>query len=1136
MHDFKLLFFHYLRFETMTDQQFDIQDFITVLSEIPKSDLLVHLSDANNRIFQITGNIEAAISLPINQVLTRILKETKQFQKDADINTLALSYGTISWSEKGNTYCSPLFLIPCQWKHLKTSEHIQLHVLLDQVSLNPFVSKRLIDWTDAVFETPFEIDYANFFAAFCNFSKTNNLPIEISSTIYLGNFHYHRFHLLRELEGITHVDKESFLIQSLLGNGQTNAKKITLTNQLLTPADKDQIAVFDAVENGNVVIQGPPGTGKSQVLTNLLGKLLAAEKQVLVVSEKKAALTVLENQLKKHGLADFSVLVHNQLRSKDFIHQLHQSWILLEKHVQTDVSIAQTAQQRITALQLLIDRLNAPDTIGGISFSNYLTLVSETPWNKPLIQSDILSLDNWLSIKQSVIAIQQKIGDLSLLIGYKPAFFQAFSGDKIIAECERLVQQLATVFQVTTYTSVISLYEAIGRCQLVENEAYKTYASLINKPREWKRFEQQIALYVQLDKTFKHHESELSIWHVIPTEAQVESWEKTAGFFKNRRKNSAIKRLLVDQTVDVSIALRKITAYFAVKQQKAVFETYFERLGLSGDLSALQIGYVYAKSLRKEKGSIIQEIASWPVEKRQLLLANASSINQLISLVHRFFILEPETDLNQFIKTKKQGLIELLPVWKDLNQLPTAFYSLVNQANNWQGIQSTILAANWSIATHRFPELLQFNGQKLADLIEQIIADEDREMIDFGRKIIAQQRRKFQTFEALLRKPSQQCSSEEKIRKAQIKKGKALLVKEFAKTRTHSSIRELLASDAQVWIDLLCPIWMSSPNQIADHFPLVPSLFDVVLFDEASQLTLPNALGALFRSNRAVIAGDAQQMSPTTFFGRNWEGHDLLHQARYYYVNCSLKHHYRSADPALIAFSNKHFYDNLLLTYPSPTRVQAINYHFIKNALFVDRKNTQEAQAVADKLTQLDWSKRIGIIAFSEQQLAEIWANCSPSIQDKINQGVENNSVFFKTLENVQGDEAEIVMISLGYGKDENGVFSNRFGPINHVNGYKRLNVLLTRAIEQLHFFSSVSASDFKLSTNESVNLLRRLLMDMESQFAAKTLILPHNITPKKIVKNKLFLPQIFTSIQDAHELVTFHRVMKRRGWELNYS
>jgi hypothetical protein len=160
MHHFKLLFFHYLRFETMTDQRFDIQEFITVLSEIPKSDLLVHLTDSNNRIYQIENSIDATISLPINQVLARILKETKQFQKDADINTLALTYGTISWSEKGQTYCSPLFLIPCQWKQVKTAEHIQLHALLDQVSLNPFVSKRLMEWTDAVFEMPIEGDYA----------------------------------------------------------------------------------------------------------------------------------------------------------------------------------------------------------------------------------------------------------------------------------------------------------------------------------------------------------------------------------------------------------------------------------------------------------------------------------------------------------------------------------------------------------------------------------------------------------------------------------------------------------------------------------------------------------------------------------------------------------------------------------------------------------------------------------------------------------------------------------------------------------------------------------------------------------------------------------------------------------------
>lgn len=1119
----------------MTDQRFDIQEFITALSEIPNSDLLVHLNEQHKRLLFLPSELASNFLLDDSELITRILKETKQFQKEADINTLAVAHGIVEWKANERLVQSPIFLIPCQCSLVKTTQQVQMTLLAEQTTLNPVVAKQLKVWTDCDFIFPEDFDFQSCMDAFQQFCESYQLQVSISSTNYLGNFHYHRFHLLRELEGIAQAASTSDLIQALLGEATPLPPKITLTEQLLTPSDRDQSAIFSVFQEHNVVIQGPPGTGKSQVITNLLGKLLAADKKTVVVSEKKAALAVLVKQLAVHGLAPFSLLVHNQLRARDFIAQLKHSWDFLEANVERQTALALTAQQRVAQLQQLLDRLNAADTIGGISFSKYVSLVEETPFQEVVLHSGVLSLDNWLRIKKNVQHIEQKTGGLSVLKGFKPAFFSEFSGDTILDELSRLTKKLGDLFNAEKYADYTALYEAIGRCQLIENEAYKVFSTIINKPTEWKRFEQHLIGYRQIDAAIKTQENELKSWKVLPTESQYLSWIQSTGTIGNLRKKRAIKKLLIDKTIQIDIAINQYESYRELIQKKAEYTTYFLSLGLTNDSSELEINYSFAKLLRKSTKETLKTVASWPIEKRQLLLAHSSTVNQFISLVNRFFIIDETTEMSDFVLGKRQDIVSLIPVWKELQDLPTNFYHLLVKAETSIEIQAYILAANWSITLVRFPELAQFNGKQLTDYLQQITADQDREMADFGRIIIAQQRKKFQQYEALLRKTSQQCSRDEKMRRATLKKGKALLVKEFAKSRTHASIRELLASDAAIWIDLLCPIWLSSPNQIADHFPLQANLFDVVLFDEASQLTLPNALGALYRSKRAVVAGDSQQMSPTTFFGRNWEGHDLLHQARYYFTNCSLTHHYRSSDPALIAFSNRHFYENKLMAYPSPSSEPAINYYFIENAVFTDRKNATEAQKIADKLIQIDWTKQIGIIAFSEQQLAEIWSACSLFVQQKITEGIENNTVFFKSLENVQGDEAEIVFISLGYGKDENGVFAHRFGPLNHANGYKRLNVLLTRAKVQLHFFSSVTANDFSLSTNESVNLLRRFLMEIETYSANQSLVFPHDLTPVKIVENQLFLQQIYASITDANELTTFHRVMKSRGWQLNY-
>ena len=165
-----------------------------------------------------------------------------------------------------------------------------------------------------------------------------------------------------------------------------------------------------------------------------------------------------------------------------------------------------------------------------------------------------------------------------------------------------------------------------------------------------------------------------------------------------------------------------------------------------------------------------------------------------------------------------------------------------------------------------------------------------------------------------------------------------------------------------------------------------------------------------------------------------------------------------------------------------------------------------------------------------------IWKSCSPRVQDLITAKQEENQLFFKALENVQGDEADILIISLGYARNPEGSFQMRFGPLNQANGHKRLNVLLTRAKQEMHFFTSVKATDFELSENESVNLLRRFLTDLEQfQDSRKELVFPYGLEVTELEKNRVHFKNSYAQIPNASDLVTFHRVMKQRGWVLYY-
>ena len=148
---------------------------------------------------------------------------------------------------------------------------------------------------------------------------------------------------------------------------------------------------------------------------------------------------------------------------------------------------------------------------------------------------------------------------------------------------------------------------------------------------------------------------------------------------------------------------------------------------------------------------------------------------------------------------------------------------------------------------------------------------------------------------------------------------------------------------------------------------------------------------------------------------------------------------------------------------------------------------------------------------------------------------IDSDLAFFKALENVQGEECDQLIISLGYGQNENGEFHMRFGPLNTKNGSKRLNVLLTRARKKIDFFSSVKGSDFKINSNEAIDLLRLYLLQLES--SSNEVIpnqFPYSLLPN-ITGNNLKFDEVYSTIQDANELVTLVNVMEKRGWIVSF-
>jgi hypothetical protein len=561
----------------------------------------------------------------------------------------------------------------------------------------------------------------------------------------------------------------------------------------------------------------------------------------------------------------------------------------------------------------------------------------------------------------------------------------------------------------------------------------------------------------------------------------------------------------------------------------------FCELGIAEPEKDIELLYYSIEQFIREEWEILETLST---KQKSFLTSSHQLLNACISQLDRLLVLQDTSVVLKILDQVEHHFSSLLLHQSQLSLLPQSIHSALGFAQDFNHLQAVIANSHWTKFQKHFPSFSSFDMQNLHQKAEAVISSREKEFKAFARYILHSVSKEFKYYHELLSTPAQKLNARDKALKKRLRKGKSLLVKEFSKTRSHPSIRNLMQSEAREWIQLLTPIWLSNPTQLSKIFPLEKGLFHVAIFDEASQIILQHGLGALQRSEHAIIAGDSKQMGPSSYFQAKGEHtRDLLHQASFYWNTCFLSHHYRSLHPDLIAFSNKVFYDNQLITYQASNIEQPVRLHYVKNAVYIERKNLKEAKVVADYVTQLmKTDEHIGVVAFSEEQLDTIINALTIKTRMELLERVDAGHAFFKTLENVQGDECDHLVISFGYGYNEEQQFAMRFGPMNTENGQRRLNVLLTRARKRLDFFASVQHSDFKLSENESINTLRQWFAFAESlKTESNSLQLPFEGRTER-EGNRLTLFEPHRIHPDALSFLTFQEVMESRGWQLNYA
>lgn len=350
-----------------------------------------------------------------------------------------------------------------------------------------------------------------------------------------------------------------------------------------------------------------------------------------------------------------------------------------------------------------------------------------------------------------------------------------------------------------------------------------------------------------------------------------------------------------------------------------------------------------------------------------------------------------------------------------------------------------------------------------------------------------------------------------------------ILQKEIAKKRRHKPLRRLFAEIPTV-LQRLKPCVMMSPLSVSTFLNTNDIRFDLVIFDEASQVFPWDALGAVYRGSQLIVAGDDKQLPPTNFFSRqDAESEDEEDDIGDYesilslckavgMPNKRLKWHYRSKREPLIAFSNRHFYDGELVTFPSVYDGVGVHFEHVPEGRWIERKNLKEAERVVEMIVEhikTHPDKSLGVIALNSTHQRAIEDTLYDLRRDRRDIdalfdggdsfGTAEERLFIKNLENVQGDERDFIFLSLGYGFNNVGKFNKHFGPINKQHGERRLNVAITRAREKLVFVASVRSADMDLSgsRSEGAHLLKSYLsyaergvdtLDLEMQeFAGET-------------------------------------------------
>lgn len=1088
-----------------------------------KLDVLVNCFAGNKAISIDVDHWEAMnFSLPASTTLLKLLKEGSGIQKESGFTPLAISSKRISFQLDGTDYQIPLFLqsVEAKYKRLNNTVFFQQ---IEEVYVNPFLEK-LLNVSLPANEDELKLILLD-----------QGLDVQFEDVYFLANFHPHRFFLVKELSLLKEKNKRETPLSDIFGE-HSNQLDYSFPSDYLFSADPYQLEALASVEKENTVIQGPPGTGKSQVIGNLLGKIIAAENNALVLAEKQTALSVIYTKFKEKNLHHFCLPYHHQVKGKQLYENLKNTWLFLEQLPSDTSSHISLGNLKRRKVQHALDVLQQQEVIGGISllefYHRYFSRMGDQAMTRELETAPDFPI--WERDKKRLKQLVGKIGAWVLVKCSQnqldSSFLSALSS--AIKAAKSLNIHQTTIHKLEEQRRLFALSNLFFfRGILLPRE----YLLGEKKGKYLKKWSDRL---IFLDEKITLLEKEKSAWK------KDFNWSETSAYITalsttnrwNIRTWRKRKELLKFTTLDFSGAI------LALKKLKELNELELERVELKNELrqnnlpdNSLELNHMtfVHQQLKQVPQNRLKHLIELKEDELKSLQEKETEVTQVLDFLRQYSCLPADAEVMEFLSHLEQHTSEVVENSKILSDISDSTKKMIVKFGDTAAVEAALITYHWQRFIGQFPEYKSFSGQNMLEDVFAWQAELKSDQHKFALAIQQKWANKFKYYHEILQTPARKLTENEKLLKKKLRKGKSILVKEFGKSRQHLTLLELMNSDAFLWLQVLKPIFLASPYSVAKSFPLQEQLFDFLIIDEGSQMPVSHAAGSLFRASRVVVAGDDQQMSPSVYSKGGGAGRvtDVLHQASFYWKNTMLKFHYRSESPVLMEFSNRYFYKDDLVLFPSKNKDNPFELISLEGR-FIDRVNYEEAvwiaQRVKEKIKHQVFD--FGVVAFSKKQLDAILNELSPSDQDLVFN--EENGILWTSLEELQGEECDHLFVSLGYGKNKEGKFYFRMGALNQLDGHKRLNVLMSRAKKKLTFVRSVGSEDFTISENEGVDLLRKLMVFLEERAENKQF----ESSPSQMIikENKVVLSNKFLKhVSSPEELLTVVGSLSDRNWKV---